>query len=63
MRGKCRKSFSSFPVVEEKKIAKQLSQLNRTKYNKKQELRVLVDAIAKVKDTDEDDAQKKAEKR
>ena len=63
MRGKCLKSFSSLPVVEEKKIAKQLSQLNRTKYNKKQELRVLVDAIAKVKDTDEDDAQKKAEKR
>ena len=37
--------------------------MNKTKNAKQQELKVLADAIAKVRDTDEDDVRQEAEKR
>ena len=49
--------------VEGRKSEKQLLQLNKTKKAKAQELNVLFNAIAKVRDTDEDKIKEKGEKR
>ena len=42
-------------ILDEKKIARQLSQIKSTKATKIQELKVLTDAIQKARDTDEDE--------
>ena len=49
--------------VEERKSEKQMLQLKKTKKAKAQELNVLVNAIAKVRDTDEDKIKEKGENR
>ena len=49
--------------VEGRKSEKQLLQLNKTKKAKAQELKVLVNAITKVRDTDEDQIKQKVENR
>ena len=49
--------------VEGRKSEKQMLQLNKTKKAKAQELKVLVNAITKVRDTDEDQIKQKVENR
>ena len=50
-------------ILDEKKIGRQITQVKSTKGSKMQELKVLTEAISKVRDTDEDEVRLQTESR
>ena len=50
-------------IIGERKLEKQKIQADKIRSTKKQELKVLTDAISKVRDTDESEVKQQAENR